>query len=430
MTVKKKNRPALFLTVLLLVLCIGSAAHGQKKNVLRIRFQTAAVYPSTTDTTLNVYYKLEVGRPPVNFHGFDCRFIYENTKIGPINMDQQNGYFAGTACANSAFAHGTVVPPDEYRVQVDGTMLDTANPILFEVRYTVKGVADSAMITPTMFDVLSSTSGIDSVIIENASWDPKFLWHSFSLMYADTTKAPPKKKSITLSSDSSDIQSDSVRTVSVNVGSLDSAKLQRAKFEFDLDTAAFDSVNAIKGALLATGSLAVIIAKSHVTAQFSTGDSSKPFTSGGELLKIVLRGRKRTDTVCTGLLNPKLTVLNPDNLVSSVAYLLKGICVYGRRKDTVTKGVAATEEKKELLIFPNPASSFIDFLMPEGLGVTKHLIVFDALGRKVFDSILDAGLRWEVASVPAGMYTATVTNFSALQEGRAGTEKRKILIIH
>jgi hypothetical protein len=163
-----------------------------------------------------------------------------------------------------------------------------------------------------------------------------------------------------------------------------------------------------------------------VTAKFSNEDTSKP----GELLRILLRGKHLKDTVCTGILNPKLTVLNADNLVSSITYMLKGICVLGERKDTITKGVVESAESSEIRIFPNPARSFIDFLMPEGLGVKKHLVVFDALGRKFFDKILNANLRWEVTPIPAGLYTAIVTDVSMLQEGGAGVEKRKILIIH
>ncbi len=439
MTVKKKKRQILSLTILLLAFCVGHQAFAQKKNVLRIRFQTAIISPSTIDTTLNVYYTLEVAKPPVNFTAFDCRYAFENTKIQPINMDEQGGFFVGTACANADFAHGTFVPPGEYRVQVDGsTMLDTSNPILFQVRYSVKPgttFGDNAMIEPTLFDVLSQSSGIDTVIIVNSPGRDQNSWFPFGLMFADTTKSPPKKTSVSLSSDSTDILSDSVKGVSINVSPLETvnvdANLKSAKFEFDVDTAAFDLVSVSKGALLTSGSLSVSIDSIHVTARFSNADTSKIFTAGGELLRIFLKGKRRTDTLCTGFLNPKFTALNSDNLISGVTYMLKSICVLGKQPDTVTRNsVIVSQEKADLLIYPNPARSFIDFIMPQGYGEKKHLMVFDALGRKVFDEVFDANLRWEVASVPVGVYSATVTDFLSLQNSTAGTKKQKILIIH
>lgn len=430
MTVNKNCRLIFDLAVLLLIIFISAKSESaQKKNVLRIRFQTAFVKSTTLDTVLNVYYKIEVGRSPVNFHGYDCRFVFEKTKIGPVPMNKD--FFAGTASANADYAHGSVVdPPGEYRVQVlSGANLDTTNPVLFQVRYTVKGVNDSAMIIPTLFDVSSVSSGIDTVIIENSPGRDQISWYGFGLMFKDTAKSPPlpKKKNIAFSSDSSDIQSDSLKVISVNISQIDSVNLHSGVFGFDLDTSAFDSVAVTKGAILAKSNLIVKRDSVHVSASFSNTDTLK---GSGEFLKIVLRGRKRTDTVCTGILNPKLTVLNADNLVASVEYKLKGICVLGKI-DTVIKGVAEPNTSKDLLVavFPNPASSFIDFKVPQGQIGKKHLAVFDALGRRVFERTFEADFRWEVASVSAGCYTATVTNFPALHDG-IGAEKTKILIIH
>ena len=429
MTVKKNKRRVLSQTVILFMLLLTlPVSAAQKKNILHIRFQTVTIKPSTSDIVLNVFYKLEALRSPVFFHGFECRYVYDQTKIRP-----NTAFFDGTASANADIKGANDdVPADEYRVEVlSGSSLDTTNPILFQVRYSVKtGFTDSAMIIPTRFDPLSLTSGIDTVIIDNTPWDPTFGWIGFGLVFIDTTKPPPPKKiSIDLWSDSTDVQSDSLKIVSLNVTSLDSANVKNGIFEFDVDTSAFDSVSVTKGALLANANLAIARDSTHIVASFSSTDS---LTSKGELLRITLRGKHRTDTVCTGILNPKLTVLNADNRVSFVTYLLKGICVFGERKDTIIKGVVESGENRDspMAIFPNPARSFIDFLMPSWHGVKKHLVVFDALGRRIFDEILDANLRWEVASVPVGLYTAIVMDFLALQEGRAGAEKRKILIIH
>ncbi len=431
MTVNKKNRSILFLTVLLFVFSLTSLAFGEKKNILRIHFQTITVKPSTTDIVLNVTYKIEAARSPVFFHGFECRYFYDQTKIRPTDK-----FFDGTASQNADFKGSGGDPTiGEYRIEVlSSSSLDTSNPILFQVRYSVKGFTDSAMISPSRFDALHDASlptdsQIDTVIIDNAPGRDDVGWYPFAIVYMDTTKLPPppKKKTITLSIDSTDIESDSVKVLSLNVSSLDSTNIKGAIFEFDIDTLAFDSVVVLRGALLANGSLAVSKDSTHIAANFSGFDTSKP----GELLKIVLKGNKRTDTLCTGLLHAKLTFLNADNLVSSIAYKLEGLCILGRqKKDTVTTGVAETGGSTDLVISPNPANSIINFHLLSDKGVRKHLVVFDALGRKVLDQMFGVDFRWEVASMPVGFYTATVTDIYALHSDSIQAESKKILIIH
>ena len=429
MTVKKNNRLIFDLAAILLIILLSvKAESAQKKNILRVRFETATIKKDVSDIVLNVFYKIEALRSPVNFHGYECRFSYDQTKIRPNTV-----FFDGTASQGGTGGGNNVVATGEYRIELLSThTLDTTNPVLFQVRYSVKGFADSAMIAPTRFDVLSESSGIDTVIIENAPGRDQVSWYPFALLYKDNTPPPPipKKVNIALLSDSTDIQSDSIKVISLKVVSpLDSANIKSGIFEFDLDTAAFDSVAVLKGALLSFANLTVGRDTTHITASFSSTDS---LSGSGELLKIVLRGKARTDTICTGILNPKFTVFNAGHRDSLIQYRLQGICVLGvAPKDTTHKGIAELMTNKDLAvaIFPNPARSFIDFHMSSGQRGKKHLEVFDALGRKVFDRIFEADLRWEVASVSAGCYTATVTDFSALQYG-IGLEKTKILIIH
>ncbi|MDP4220675.1 MAG: T9SS type A sorting domain-containing protein [Bacteroidota bacterium] len=420
------SRRILSLAVLLFAIVVSGPTFAQNKNILRIRFETAVIKAGTTDIILKVFYKLEAPKP-VSFRGFDCRFVYENLKIQPVTT-----FFDGTACQFADFAHGSFKSPDAYYVQVlSSAMLDTVNKELFEIRYSIKGFADSAMIEPTLFTPVDDDGKrIDTVIIENAPGRDNVGWYPFALMYADTTKPPPPpvKKSIVLSSDSTDIHSDSIRTISLNVSSLDSANVKSGIFEFELDTAAFDSVAVMKGALLTSGILSLSRDSTHIVAKFSNADTSKSFASAGELLKILLRGKKLTDTVCSAIVNPKLTVLNADNLVSSVTYKLQGICVFGHKDTVITGFVGSEEEAGSLTASPNPAHSFIDFHMPDHLG-NQHLVVFDALGKKVYDAAFDEDFRWNVASIPAGLYTATVIDFSALETG-AKADKQKILIIH
>jgi hypothetical protein len=426
MTVNNNNRVIGHLTVMVLLGCLSSLGFAAGKNILRIHFQTAFVKPSTQDTVLNVYYKLEIGRPPVKFNGYDCRFIFENTKIQPVPMKLD--FFSGTASQYADFANGVANPPDEYRVQVLSTaMLDTTNPILFQVRYTVLSVKDSAEIIPTLFNVTtaSGSNPIDTVIIDNSPGRDDISWYVFGLMFADTAKpSPPKKADLTFTSDSTTIQSDSVKVISVQVSTLDTAKITNATFEFDVDTSAIDSVSITGGALLANASFGKTVTLPHV---FTTISSVNPLQGQGELLRITLRGKKLKDTLCTGILNPKFTALNADEMVGAVKYLLKGFCVLGKApKDTTTKSVVSLDEGQGVEIYPNPASSFIDFKMPINYPGSKHVEVFDMCGRVVLDEIINADFHWETVHVPNGVYSARIIS----PVGRGSIEKTKILIIH
>jgi hypothetical protein len=432
MTVKKNNRRILFLTVTLFAFLTSGSVFAAGKNILRIHFETAKVKPGTTDVVLNVFYKIDIGRP-LNFYEFNCRINYDQNWLRP-----STAFFDGTACDLAALngnAHySSDVANDNFDVLVlNSGLLDTAKHSLFQIWWHVTtGFKDSAMIAPVLFDVGDPAyNTIDSVFIDNAVWDTIFHWHPFGLVFLDTTSPPPpKKRNITLSSDSTDVRSDSLRAISVEVSSLDSANIKSGVFEFDVDTSAFDSAAIVRGSLLANSIFLVSQNSTHIAVKFSNPDTSKAFSSAGELLKIVFRGKKISDTVCTGILNPKFSALNSDELIGTVTYKLQGICVLGIKKDTVTGSVSGSADNDfSVTVFPNPARTHIDFVLPSGYSGKKHLMVFDALGRKVFDEVFGSDFHWETALVPAGIYTATVTSFSALQEGRA-PEKIKILIIH
>lgn len=427
MTVNMNNRLVFLLTVLLFVFVLNESEAAQQKNALRLRFETAKIKKGVSDIVLNVFYKIEALRSPVNFHGYECRFSYPQDQIRPVTT-----FFDGTASQNGTGGGNNVPNVGEYRIELLATStLDTSNPVLFQVRYSIKSLTDSILISVSRFEALSESSGIDTVIIENAPGRDAVGWYPFALVYEDKTvqPPPPKKVNLTFSSDSTDIQSDSIKVISLFVSTLDSANIRSGIFEFDLDTAAFDSVAVLKGALLSNAGLATGHDTTHITASFTSLDS---LSGSGELLKIVLRGKKRVDTLCTGTLNPKFTALSDGHRDSLIAYKLHGICVLGLTpKDTTHKGVIGGKESKDIVLsaFPNPSSSFIDFHVSSGSVGNKHLVVFDALGRRVLERVFDTNLRWEVVEVPAGLYTATVTNFSALHDG-AKAEKAKILIVH
>jgi len=420
MTVNRNNRLILIAVLVFLTAASAFSFAAVKKNILRIHFQTAVVKKTTIDTILNVNYKLEINNPPVTFRGFDCRFIFEDTAIAPIPMDQQNGLWTGTACAN-AFIHEGTRPAgsQEYRVEVlSDKSLDTTNKILFQIRYAVKRFVDSAVIIPTRFDPIGS--GIDTVIIDNAPGRDAISWYQFALLYADTTKpVPVKKVDILLSSDSVRIDSNTERTFSVMASSLDSAKIKSGKFSFDLDTSAFDSASITPGLLLASATFSDSIKGSNVAFEFSQNDS---LTGSGELLKITLRGRKRKDTVCTFLLNPQFNVTNTDNLLNAAVFNFQKICVFGK-KDTVIKGVVTQREEPTIEIYPNPAQTYTEIVV-SGTGKMKsHFDVFDLLGREVAREAFENSFHWDTSLIPSGTYMVSISN-----EG--WSSKQQIVIIH
>ena len=170
----------------------------------------------------------------------------------------------------------------------------------------------------------------------------------------------------------------------------------------------------------------------HVLVTVSDSNANITLKGSGELLKIVFRGRLRADTLCTTLLNAGITISNTDNLVASIAYGFKGICILGRhKKDTVTKEVRTDDwQSIAIKLTPNPASSFVNFQIPSEGSVKKHLVVSDGLGRIVLDKVLYSDFWWEVSSVPAGLYSATVFEDSLLKSSRSVKQSSKILIIH
>src|SRR5437764_14195118 len=177
------------------------------------------------------------------------------------------------------------------------------------------------MITPLIFDI-SSDIGIDTVIIDNSGGRDQVSWYPFGLIFGLDT---PKKVTIAISDDSLVMPKDSV--IMIEASKLDSANIKSGAFRFDIDTSIFDTAIVEKGTLLGAANFSVFHTGSHDSVTFS---QPAVITGQGELLKITLRARKRSDTVCTALLAPKFIAVNSDALLASVMYQLHGFCVLGR----------------------------------------------------------------------------------------------------
>jgi hypothetical protein len=431
MTVNKKNRSLIKLAVLLFLAASASySGAAGKKSILRVHFETARVKPGAKDIVLSAFYTIDAPGP-VTFTSFRYVFNYDQTMITPTTA-----FFSGTA-AGDAGRWNIVPSTHKFYVIADNTpnSLDTTKHILFQIWYNINGtitdsawynnngtITDSAMVTPDVFEA----GGLDSVVIDNTTWDPVFYWHSFGLLYPDTTKPPPPKKwDITLSSETTRIDSNTVKMVPIIASRLDSASIKTASFGFDLDTAAFDSVAVLPGALLSdTSFFEVMRSSNHITVSFTSKDTLR---GPGELLQIVLRGRKRPDTLCTGLLNPNFGAFNSDALVASIAYDLKGICVFGRKDTTGTNAVVSDEMIAEAAMYPNPAHSFVDIISREG--IKKRCWIYNEAGNTVLDQIFDSRFRWDTKEIASGSYTVEISNFAS--EGRqTKTQRGKILVIH
>ncbi|MEI8133713.1 MAG: T9SS type A sorting domain-containing protein [bacterium] len=420
----RKNRQIFFLTIILIL--NPTFVWSQSKNILRIHFETARVKAGTKDVVLNAFYKIEAHHP-YTFTGFDYAFNYDQTLLRPTTA-----FFQGTASENAAFAHGNPdVANNIYHVLVSNfpASLDTNNHTLFQIWYTIKSdVVDSAMIAPIKF-ALDDSDGIDSVFIDNGAWDSKFAWHPFGILFKDTTKIqppPPNKASLHFTAGDINIPSDSIRTLSLNVGAIDSSHIRSMRLEFDLDTLVFDSVRILKGTLLQSANMFPEIHLPHVIVSISTLDS---FMHGsGELLRLEIRSKHRTDTVCSKIELPKLSVLNTDALFDTAYFDLGSICAFGKPKvDTTTKGVLSFEDlQSDLEVFPNPARSFVKIWSE---GATKFSItISDCLGKSIVQQESGEMMQIDVSHWTSGMYEVEAVK---LGKSQAPTRQRKkFFIVH
>jgi hypothetical protein len=388
---------ALLLPVVLLV---AGDAYSVGKNILHIRFDTVTVHSVPTQVVINCWYKLDTVKPH-NFHALGMNFIYEAFQMQPTTPF----FFDGTACAMADFKiASTDAQTGNARVEVLSQQeFDLSKPLLFSFNVIVKSTLNGSIGGDTValmeivnIDTAQLNMGIDSISIENG-------W----IKYVKLPPTPEKRKNVTLSSDSLSLKADSTGWVSLRVSSLDSARLKRGGFSFEIDTALVRFDTARAGELLTETSI-VQIAKlgGKVTIDFSEADTSKAITGAGEILQLRFTARHREDTACAILRDTSFFALNTDNLLDTVSYRLDDVCVYGAKKDTGTGYVRMSEdEEKEFKAMPNPAREFVEFTSKSD-APDLAITIYTVLGEKVSEFRFGGSYRWDVSRVAAGAYRA------------------------
>jgi len=64
--------------------------------------------------------------------------------------------------------------------------------------------------------------------------------------------------------------------------------------------------------------------------------------------------------------------------------------------------------KKNISVFPNPATNFIGLTETEDV---KQLIVFNVVGRKMKSFMVSEGEKYNIAELPKGMYLVQILNY-------------------
>ncbi len=359
--------------------------YGQLKqrNVLYLHFEQKHIRSDAfpADSVFAVTYRLKCPKP-CNFHGYDLRFSYEATKIVPIQ-----GFFAGTASANADIkTANNVSGSHEFRVEVlASTMLDTSNHVLFNYRASVfSTLADSALIAPTLVDVLSETSGIDTVIIDNAPGRDDVSWYPFAVAYLDSVKQSPKNNNLRVSSDSLSMQSDSTATISLYIDSLEQTFVKSGVFKCKIDTSVLTVTDIISTGAFASTTIQKHIVGDSIEIDFTSQTAIQP---SGKAFDIVVRARHRTDTVITLLATAQLVILNQDNLVLGVHYTLRPIRVFGLATHDTLNVVnlfpTLAEPSVQTIFSPSGNELTIRFMQPV-LQTDKVIQIFEINGGLVY----------------------------------------------
>ena len=72
------------------------------------------------------------------------------------------------------------------------------------------------------------------------------------------------------------------------------------------------------------------------------------------------------------------------------------------------KQTAQLTSKKNISVYPNPATNFIGLSETEDV---KQLIVFNVVGRKMKSFMVSEGEKYNIAELPKGMYLVQILNY-------------------
>jgi hypothetical protein len=386
-----------------LLFLLSNSSRAQK-NTLRLWVDTLYIDTAQTDVLLNVKFKLDVQRPPVNFRGYRAEIDY-----GPSSYVRVNGGNSGVITQNtgSRFITDPMITVTDNSVTVvalgsEQAPIDTSYSTLFTLRLTAyKPINGAGMPQGARADFIWDP--IASQIVDDSNIDTIIFGSGF--IERRTTPVLPTFDTVKISLPPMTVSRDSTFDVPVIFDTISRSKVKHFAFSFDFDS----SVVRFDDAYLASdiqGTLTKVIQPIHGDVFVESKDSST-FFGADTLFYLRFTSKGRTDTICTSLTQVGFLPVNDDAKVDSRLITIGEMCVQGFTPEP-TKVVREYEGLRDLFISPNPALEIVMISLPEQKG-RFSVEVFDAAGHSVYTAQGIGRVEWRPNEAAAGAYNVIVT---------------------
>jgi hypothetical protein len=387
-----------------LLFILSNSSRAQQKNTLRLWVDTLYIDTAQTDVLLNVKFKLDVQRPPVNFRGYKAEIDY-----GPSSYVRVVGGNSGVITQNTAsrFITDPIITVTDNSVTVvalgsEQAPIDTTYSTLFTLRLTAyKPVGGGGMPQGARADFIWDP--IASQIVDDSNIDTIIFGSGF--VERRTTPILPTFDTVKISLPAMTVSRDSTFDVPVIFDTISKSKVKHFAFSFDFDS----SVVRFDDAILASdiqGFLSRDIQPTHGAVLVEAKDSST-FFGADTLFYLRFTSKGRTDTICTSLTQVGFLPVNGDAKVDSRLITIGEMCVQGFTPEP-TKVVREYEGLRDLFISPNPASEIVVISVPEQRG-RFSVEIFDVAGHSVYAAQGIGRIEWRPAMAAAGAYNVIVT---------------------
>lgn len=390
----------LFNLVLVGLLVLLSNTSRAQKNTLHLWVDTVYIDTAQTDVLLDVKFKLDVQRPPVQFYAYVAEIDF-----GPSAYVRVVGGNSGVITQNTA----SRFIPDPYITITDNSVrvvafgspeapVDTSYSTLFRIRLTARagmpqgGQADFHW-DPLEFQMVDD-SNIDNIVY-GSGW-----------IRRRTTVPVPVFDTVKISSPAITVAEDSTFDVPVIFEEMSASKIKHFAFSFDYDS----SVLKLEDAILASDISATLtrdFQPAHADI-FVQSENDGLLSGGDTLFYLRFTSRKRPDTVCTSLEQVGFVAVNSDAKVDSRIITNGEICVQGVKPQDPKEVVEDLKRLRELHISPNPATDVVSILLPEPEG-RFFVAVYDIAGRTAFSASGIGKVEWRPGSASKGLYHVVVT---------------------
>jgi hypothetical protein len=403
MMIMRRMATLLNLVLVGLLVLLSNTSRAQK-NTLHLWVDTVYIDTARTDVLLDVKFKLDVQRPPVQFYAYVAEIDF-----GPSAYVRVLGGTSGVITQNTA----SRLIPDPYITVTDNSVrvvafgspnapVDTSYSTLFRIRLTAFAPGDGSGMPqggqadfiwdPFEFQMVDD-SNVDEIVY-GSGWIRRL------------TSAPvPTFDTVKISSPAVTVVDDSTFDIPVIFEEMSKSKIKHFAYSFDFDS----SVLRFDDAILAPDISAILTKNSQPThADVFVQSKDDGLLSGADtLFYLRFTSKKRTDTLCTSLQQVGFVPVNTEAKIDSKVITTGEICVQG-----------APEEPKEvveeyirlrgLTISPNPASEVVSILLPEPEG-RFFVSVYDIAGRTAFSGSGIGKVEWKPGFASRGIYYVIVT---------------------